>query len=299
MKALPGWRVLAFGSLGLAWCAPAALAQSARPMEQDIRPGAVSGGRPAPASTPFDAPAVPMHPLFANRPPAPEPPPPPKPTDLLRDFTQAYELAGAPRLAILYNQTFANKISSWSMDKNIDLKLPASAADRAGFSTENIQWVFEEGFAKPFAAAGVKLVDAAFIMQAADRRETWWWESRNVSDINANVTALKQHTDWVVEVLMVPDSKMASGYLFRSTLKRLADGRIIASGLSTLEEFRQTKEKLRVVYDDTGYKFVPDDSGQPTLDDYAQSAALKLLVAVTPRLVSLGLPVASPAAAAK
>lgn len=299
MKTLPRFRALALGSLGLGLGAAATLAQSVRPMEQDNRPGAVGGARPAPAAASFDAPAAPMHPIFARRPPEPEPPPPPNPTDLLRDFTRAYEQAGAPRIAILYNQTFANKISSWSMDKTIGLTLPASAAERTGFSTENIQWVFEEGFAKPFAAAGVKLVDASLIMQAADRRETWWWESRNVSDLNANVTALKQHTDWVVEVLMVPDSKTASGYLFRSTLKRLADGRIIASGLSTLEEFRQTKEKLRVVYDDTGYKFEPDRSGQPTLDDYAQSAALKLLVAATPRLAQLGPPVTSTAAAAK
>lgn len=287
MKTLPC--LLAFGLCG-GICAPVGWAQNARPMEQDIRPGTVSGGRPIPVAAQFDPPAAPMHPIFATRPAEPEPPPPPNPAALLRDFTKAYQDAGAPRIAILYNQTFANKISSWSMDKNIGLSLPKSTADRAGFSTENLQWVFEEGFAKPFAAAGVRLVDAALIMQAADRRETWWWESRNVSDLNANVTALKQYTDWVVEVLMVPDSKMASGYLFRSTLKRLADGRIVASGLATLEEFRQTKEKLRVVYDDTGYRFVPDDSGRPTLDDYAQSAALKLLVDVTPRLAQLNAP---------
>ena len=263
-------------------------AQSTRPMEQDVRPGAVNAARSAPAAA-YDPPAAPMHPAFAARPPQPEPPPP-NPAALLRAFTQAYQAAGAPRIAILYNQTFANKISSWSMDKSHGLTLPPSAADRPGFSTENVQWIFEEGFAKAFAAAGVTLVDAALIMQAADRRETWWWENRNASDLNANVKALRQHTDWVVEVLMVPDSKMASGYLFRTTLKRLADGRIIASGLCTLEEFRQAKEKTRVVFDDTGYKFVADESGRPTLDDYAQSAAMKLLVDVTPKLAHLAPP---------
>ncbi len=283
LSALP-WLALCGGL-----AAAAVSAQSTRPMEQDVRPGAVNASRPA-SATAFDPPAAPMHPAFAARPPMPEAPPPPNPAALLREFTQAYQAAGAPRIAILYNQTFANKISSWSMDKSHGLTLPASAAERPGFSTENVQWVFEEGFAKPFAAAGVSLVDAALIMQAADRRETWWWESRNVSDLNANVKALKQHTDWVVEVLMVPDSKLASGYLFRTTLKRLADGRIIASGLCTLEEFRQVKEKTRVVFDDTGYKFVPDDSGRPTLDDYAQSAAMKLLVDVTPKLAQLAPP---------
>ena len=287
MKPLARWAALVVGGSGMV---SALCAQNPRPMEQDVRPGTVSAGRPAAAGAQFDPPAAPMHPSFVSRPLPPEPPPPPNPAGLLRDFGRAYQEAGAPRIAILYNQTFANKISSWSMDKNIGLSLPASAADRPGFSSENVQWVFEEGFAKPFAAAGVNLVDASLIMQAADRRETWWWESRNTSDLNANVAALKKYTDWVVEVLMVPDSKMPSGYLFRTTLKRLEDGRIIASGLATLEEFRQTKEKLRVVYDDTGYRFVPDESGRPTLDDYAQSAALKLLTDVTPRLAQLTAP---------
>jgi hypothetical protein len=271
------------------------LAQNTRPMEQDLRPGAVSPGRAPAAASQFDPPATPLHPAFTSRPPPPpaQPTPPTDPIVVLKGFSKAYEAAGAPRIAILYNQTFANKITSWTVDAKQVLQMPPSADARGGFSTENLQWIFEEGFAKPFMASGVRLVDPSLVMQAANRRETWREAGQHIADINANVEALKQHTDWVVEVLMVPDSRTITGYLFRTSLKRLADGRIIASGLSTLEEFKATVEKTKVVYDETGYRFVPDESPKPTVDDYAQSIAIKLLLDLTPKLPNYAIATAS------
>lgn len=280
-------RLLACAGLAAAVCAPL-LAQ--RTFEKPTAPGQVAPPATSGARAAFDAPAVPMHPAFVNRPPPPaEPPPeappvpPPSPLVVLGKFAKAYEAAGAPRIAILYNETFARKITSWTMDAKQMLQLPPMSDSRSGFPTENLQWIFEEGFTKPFMAAGVRLVDPALVMQAANRREGWR-EAQHAADINTNVEALKQHADWVAEVLMLPDSRTVTGYLFRTSVKRLADGRIIASGVSTLEEFRANPEKTKVVYDDTGYRFVPDEGRKPTVDDYAQSIAVKLLLDLTPKL---------------
>lgn len=292
MKTPPRFRVLALGSLGLGLWAPAVLAQSVRPMEQNIRPGQVGPAAARAAPSAFDAAPAPLHPDFTSRPPPPPappetpaepPPPPPAPVAILSTFAKAYEAAGAPRIAILYNETFAKKITSWTMDAKEVLQMPPSVEGKAGFSTENLQWIFEEGFAKPFMAAGVRLVDPALVMQAANRREGWR-EAQQAADINTKIEALKLHTDWVVEVLMVPDSRTVTGFLFRTSLKRLADGRIIASGLSTLEDFKRSPAKTKVIYDDTGYRFISEEGKKPTVDDYAQSIGIQLLLDLTPKL---------------
>lgn len=160
----------------------------------------------------------------------------------------------------------------------------AGAGGRAGFSSEFAQWTFEEGFAKPFLAAGVKVIDPSLIMQTTGRNEGAATEKQHISDVNLNVDAIKQHADWLVEVLMVPDGRSATGYLFRATVKRLSDGQLLGSALTSLDEFKHAREKTKVVATEGGYRFVPDDSGKPTLDEYAQSVAIRLLTDLTPKL---------------
>ena len=158
------------------------------------------------------------------------------------------------------------------------------ANGRRGFSSEYAQWTFEEGFAKPFLAAGVKLVDSALIMHTTSRNEGAATDKQHISDVNLNVDAIKQHADWVVEVLMVPDGRSVTGYLFRASIKRLSDGQLLGSAMTSLDEFKRSREKTKVVATEGGYRFVPDDSGRPTLDEYAQSVAIRLLMELTPKL---------------
>jgi len=294
--------------------------------EQDVAPGRVTSA-PNTGAT-MDAMPAPMHPeaMAANM------------GDVsgttalssLNRFASAYTAAGSPRVAILYNQTFANQIQSWTMEsKNVfqefsGVNVEASGASvtatdtsngggisatqgsssvtgakvdrsesfneyhgasgRRGFSSEYAQWTFEEGFTKPFLAAGVKVVDSSLIMQTTGRNEGAAADKQHISDVNLNVDALKQHADLVVEVLMVPDGRAATGYLFRATVKRLADGQVLATAMTSLDEFKRSREKTKVVATEGGYRFVPDDSGKPTLDEYAQSVAIRLLVDLTPKL---------------
>lgn len=156
--------------------------------------------------------------------------------------------------------------------------------DRRGFTSEYAQWTFEEGFTKPFLAAGVKVVDSALIMQTKGRNEGAAADKQHISDVNLNVDAIKQHADWVVEVLMVPDGRADPGYLFRATIKRLSDGQVLGSAMTSLDEFKRARERTKVVATEGGYRFVPDDTGKPTLDEYAQSVAIRLLVDLTPKL---------------
>lgn len=158
------------------------------------------------------------------------------------------------------------------------------ASGRRGFSSEYAQWTFEEGFTKPFLAAGVKVVDSSLIMHTTGRNEGAAAEKQHISDVNLNVDSIKQHADWVVEVLMAPDGRSATGYLFRATVKRLSDGQVLGSAMTSLDDFKRTREKTKVVATEGGYRFVPDDSGKPTLDEYAQSVAIRLLTDLTPKL---------------
>lgn len=162
-----------------------------------------------------------------------------------------------------------------------------SARERAGFSSEYLQWMFEEGFAKPFLAAGVHVVDSTLVMQTAGRREDAAAAKQRIADVNVNLDAVKQHADWLVEVLMVPDGRAINGYLFRATVKRLADGRVLGTAMSSLDDFRAARERTKVVATDRGYQFVEDDSAKPTLEEYAQSVAVKLLADLTPKLAGL------------
>lgn len=162
-----------------------------------------------------------------------------------------------------------------------------SARERAGFTSEYVQWMFEDGFAKPFLAAGVHVVDSTLVMQVANRREDASANKQRIVDVNANLDAVKQHADWLVEVLMVPDGRAVNGYLFRATVKRLSDGRVLGNAMSSLDDFRAARERTKVVATDRGYQFVADDSGKPTIEEYAQSVAVKLLADLTPKLAAL------------
>jgi len=157
---------------------------------------------------------------------------------------------------------------------------------RRGFSSEYAQWTFEEGFSKPFLAAGVKVVDSSLVMQTTGRNEAAATDKQHISDVNLNVDAIKQHADWLVEVLMVPDGRSGAGYVFRATIKRLADGQVLGSAMTSLDEFKRARDKTKVVATDGGYRFVPDDSAKPTLDEYAQSVAIRLLSDLTPKLAA-------------
>jgi hypothetical protein len=255
-----------------------------RTLEREIAPGTVTVG--AGARPELDAPAAPMN-AAAMRPP-PAPPEPSNLGALVNAFANAYAQAGSPRIAILYNRTFANNIAAWTTDARAAVHLPTAVAARQGFSGENLQWDFEEGFARPFAVAGVRLVDASLIMQAANRNQKSQPELHaaeiNANELNANLEALRQHTDWLVEVLMLPEPKSPSGYLFRATLKSLADGRVLGSGVSTFDDLHFAPPRSKVAYDDVGYKFVAEEAPKPTLAEYAQAAAVKFLADVAPRL---------------
>lgn len=178
----------------------------------------------------------------------------------------------------------ASSVTGAKIDRAESFNEYRGASGRRGFSSEYAQWTFEEGFTKPFLAAGVKVVDASLIMQTTGRNEGAAADKQHISDVNLNVGAIKEHADWVVEVLMVPDNRSGAGYLFRATIKRLADGQVLGTAMTSLEEFKRSRDKTKVVATEGGYRFVPDDSGKPTLDEYAQSVAIRLLVDLTPKL---------------
>lgn len=307
----------------------AAQTHDPRTREQDVRPGAVTPSRNY-GPVQGDAAPMPVHPEAYAQPMG----------DggsfaagVMSRFARAYADAGSPRVAILYNQTFSNQITSWTMEAKdvfqeaagVGVTSQASqvtgvatpygggiaatsaeattaggmvrrtesftefqaSRERAGFGSEYLQWMFEDGFSKPFLAAGVHVVDSTLVMQASSRREDAAAGKQRIADVNVNLDAVKQHADWLVEVLMVPDGRAINGYLFRATVKRLADGRVLGTAMSSLADFRAARERTKVVATDNGYQFVEDDSAKPTLEEYAQSVAVKLLADLTPKLASL------------
>lgn len=151
------------------------------------------------------------------------------------------------------------------------------AAERHGFSTEYVEWKFHEGFMAPFSSAGVRLVDPDLIMQATARDGDVDEAGRRVSDINVNLGALKEKADWVVEVLMVPDGRAATGYLFRANVRVLESGEILASSMSNLDEFRERPVRRKIIAAPGGYRIEEEELPGPTLEEYAEDLAVRLL----------------------
>lgn len=240
----------------------------------------------------------------------------------LAGFAERYREAGSPKVAILFNRQFSSQLTSWTMEsKDIfqevrsgggaetaivegpggrarvevaggGLEVSRSESfqeyenprGREGFSSEYVEWKFREAFSNPFFSAGVNLVDSDLAVQGANRSEDADTRRQRISDVNANLSALKDKTDWIIEVLMVPDSRALAGYLFRAEAKEIESGTVLASVMTHLDEFRDRPVRRTISAVPGGYRIREEDLPVPRLEEYAEDLAIRLLSELNRRI---------------
>jgi hypothetical protein len=155
---------------------------------------------------------------------------------------------------------------------------------REGFSSEYVEWKFREAFSAPFHSAAIRVVDSDLITQAARRAEDVDAGRQRISDVNTNLSALKEKADWIVEVLMVQDPRAPAGYLFRAEVKDLESGAVLASAISHFDEFRKRPVRRKITAVAGGYRIEEEELPAPTIGEYAEDLAVRLLSELNRRL---------------
>lgn len=199
--------------------------------------------------------------------PATLPPPPSRadPALLAIDrFRGAYRQAGSPRIVILWNREFSDELSSEYEDRvtrdattseeenQVDEETAGPAgtmatrdrnllkremsedvagtkrvrSKRAQLVSEPVQWQMEENFQATLRAGGADIVDR----NAAMRRTGLALGADERANVQAiEMAALSQSADWLVEVLMAPDSRAPDGVGFRINVRDLRSDRLLAN----------------------------------------------------------------------
>ena len=230
-------RFLIFSGLtGLALCAlaqaPAAIPESA------YRRGMPDTLTPAPVLV-----AVPMQALFDRN-----------------AFGVAYARAGRPTIAVLWNREFSDNLqqdgaSQLSIDtvragvvSGEAVRLPGySAAQLSGVSAANttitaqdiksqqalragpverIDLQLRSAFMQTIAASGVKLVDRNIVMRNTAAKQ----KGASLDTQQVETEALSQHAKLLMEVLNTRDAASPTGWATYVSIKRLADGIVLAEG---------------------------------------------------------------------
>jgi hypothetical protein len=177
------------------------------------------------------------------------PPPPAAPMFNTAAFKAAYNNAGRPTIALLWNRAFSDMLQQGTAQQtNIDSgalvagrysntavavkstviteqNTKTTQAERAA-PTEKFDWQMRSAFTQAMIDAGTQLVDRNVIMRttAADQKGT----SPDTQQIETE--ALAKHAALLVEVLNTRDSSSATGWATYVTVKRLKDGIVLMEG---------------------------------------------------------------------
>lgn len=243
------------------------------------------------------------------------PPPPPDPALVaISRFRAAYQRAGSPRMVVLWNQEFSDEVASEYEDRtkservseeeenevNEETAGPAgtmSTRDRSRISRETdeqvsgtkrvrpkrtamvseaIQWQMEESFQQTMNAAGARMIDKATIMRRTGLA-AGAGERANVQALE--MEAMSQFADWVVEILMTPDSRAPDGVSFRLTVRDLRSARVIGN---VMTDGRPPVGRQRLVAGPGG--FVRERPSEPGPSQVASQLAIEVMNSVGPNL---------------
>ena len=191
-------------------------------------------------------------------------PPPAAPSDqptLNRaSFSAAYAKAGRPTMAVLWNREFtdmlqqssASQVSVDSVRANAGtaeaVRVPGYAAaevrgaaignttitmqdtktqqaQRSG-PVERVDLQMRASFMQTIASAGVKLVDRNVVMRTTAAKQ----KGASLDTQQIETEALSQHAKLLMEVLNTRDSNSPTGWATYVSIKRLADGVVLAEG---------------------------------------------------------------------
>ena len=172
-------------------------------------------------------------------------------------FGKAYLNAGLPRMAVLWNRTFSDRLRE--LESEFRLVHSRSNATRTeterNTSTEtdieesavNVEYrkddtrplpqsmsevtefEFEAGYARLLLEAGVKVIDRDAVMRLTHAKNVREDPSRNLDDRQFIETeALKNHADMVIKILIAPSAESKLGAVFRVSVLDIRTGEVKA-----------------------------------------------------------------------
>ena len=166
-------------------------------------------------------------------------------------FEEAWRAAGSPRLAILWEHAFDDRLSDFETDSRLvigresrsgdeeaaeetTVRVETAATDAARSSpfSEIDRLRFEAGFSRPFLKAGAPLVDRAAAMRLLHAERAPGGASRRVDDRQwVETEALRAYADTVLQISAIPSAGRA-GAVFRVTAVDLSTGAVRADLLA-------------------------------------------------------------------
>lgn len=192
---------------------------------------------------------------------------PPSPHEVVGSaFRDSYIRRGSPRVALFWNRSFDDEVSSAYEDRTritsrrtntktgfeeasqsdlgsvsnveenefesgtIDIVSGSKRAERARPSlVERSDWRLEQAFQRELAANGIRFVDRGLAMRKVALEATRV-DVRNVQEVEA--TAVAASADLILEVLQTNDAGAAIGLSFRIDVKDFASSTVVASVIS-------------------------------------------------------------------
>ncbi|MBF0178683.1 MAG: hypothetical protein HQM03_01520 [Magnetococcales bacterium] len=172
-------------------------------------------------------------------------------TEALAQFSQAYNKAKQPRIAVYWNRKLSESVGSrWVSNDRLVIQeesrfkgaydgrnndatdsktttiahqsLAKAASDRRGGPGELEMAAFEDGMLEAFNHANCHLVDRSVIMRITP-------EGNGQGGEMIETAALQRYADLLMEVILIPNHDSQSGFAFRISAKNLKNGRILAS----------------------------------------------------------------------
>lgn len=139
-------------------------------------------------------------------------------------------------------------------------------------------WALEEGMLEPFLQAKANVIDRATIMRLAAAESTVGGKSQVVSPKQIEMSALKNHADLFIEVLITRSASSLYGYEFKASVKEVETGKILANVTSV--DWRGKGRLSPVVFADSEVQRLRRRVILPAVKDVSHRLAIDVMKAL-------------------
>lgn len=245
----------------------------------------------------LSAPAVRPAPFVLERGAVANAPLGPRAQAVVDDFERAYNKAGKPRVAMLWNRELTDRYANdrrevsrlgaqvsadgnrLSINASQGTEVAAQAQRQTSLSERDL-WQLETEFTRRLLDAGVAVIDRATTMRLVARAPGGGGPDAQAVEMSA----LVGHADLFLEVLLTRDPNAPLGWGFRSNLKEIKSGRVLGSQyLSAMPELPPTAKPTWQVRPG-GYEQVAGPVARVTVQDIGDTLALDTMQELARRL---------------
>ena len=238
--------------------------------------------------------------------PAPKATPPVKDASsamVRRAFSKAYRNAGSPRMAVLWNRTFSDRLKEHESrlrvvhsrrkatrtKKEGKIAQNMTSSDESALSVEHRKsdarpsplseiagFQFEAGYMRSFLEVGANLINRASVMRLTHAKNVRENPSRTIDDRQFIETeALKDHADLVIQILMAPSPESKPGAFFRVSVLDIGTGEMKANFFNDLGS-KKSKEREKWTAARGGYVRVKVKEDIPDINSEEMGRILAL-----------------------